>query len=173
MKINKLIQRFIKIYSFVFILSLAFSYTGFGQQRINVSNFRPGPVAESSRYRLPDGDIIMLTVEHMGNTSTSPNYADNSILLKFETDLNVTWWKGLNFILYRDGAEKKISMSLEGDKKSAFVVIPWIDFELGGYLVFLKAKAFGAHTPVYELHFSRTDMANWKRKRITFTWQKD
>ena len=113
MKNKKLIQRFIKIYSFVFITALAFSYNGFGQQRINVSNFRPGPDAESSRYRLPDGDIIMLTVEHMGNTSTSPNYADNYILLKFEADLNVTWWKGLNFILSRDGAEKKISMSFK------------------------------------------------------------
>ena len=168
---KKIIQRF--AYFCLLVLSLAFSDNALAQQKIKVAAFRPGPEVEGRQYRLPDGDVIMLTVQRMlNNTSPNPNYAVNDFLLKLEADLNVTWWKGINFIS-KSAGDKKISIFVEDNYKSSHMWIPWIDFASGGYLEFAKAKALGAHTPVYRLDFSSTDMRNWKGKIVTFTWQKD
>jgi len=125
----------------------------------------------TQRFRLSDGDDIIV--------SRQPNAVPrDSVEFVLETGPRVTWWKGLS--LYKNDLRngKVVTFKLDhvqtqdndhGPKTLRLRMdqLPW-----GVVISFEKAKAFGAHTPMYGLHFFETD-DDIAGQRITFRWEKD
>src|SRR6267142_2247132 len=61
------------------------------------TNFRPNDRANINRYRLSDGDVIMITVEE------DKGIAQDQIEIVLKTDPNITWWKS---IVVKEGITK-------------------------------------------------------------------
>jgi len=125
----------------------------------------------TQRFQLSDGDDIIV--------SRQPNaVARGGVEFVLLTGPRVTWWKGLT--LYKNDVRngKVITFKLDhvqtqdndhGPKTLRLRMdqLPW-----GVVLSFEKAKAFGAHTPMYGLLFFETD-DDIAGQRITFRWEKD
>lgn len=125
----------------------------------------------TQRFRLSDGDDIIV--------SRKPNaVARDRVEFVLETGPRVTWWKGislyknderngrivtykLNHVQAQDDDHGPKTLQLRLDQ------LPW-----GVVLSFEKAKALGAHTPMYGLQLFETD-DDLAGQRITFRWEKD
>ena len=156
--------------------------------------FRRSASDPAESYRLYDKDIIMIKTEERAVPKDEVEFV-------MESGLNVTWWKGIeivywsperpgplpiSFILPWDAPTRAILNSLytqdaDHGPKSMRVKLNALDAR-PHTLVFLKAKAFGAHTPMYYLPlYQRTrtspywkaDTARLAGKRISFTWEAD
>lgn len=127
-----------------------------------------------SVFRLSDGDHIWLTRQ-----------PDKVPRTKFEIVLannppQVTWWKGIT--VYKalprgragGGGWVKLGhiFTQDNDRGSRSMTIAMDQLPGGVVLVFEKAKAFGAHTPMHGIHLNETqdDLAG---QRIIFRWAKD
>src|SRR5687767_938163 len=148
-------------------------------QEIGLSNFRPNATAEASRYRLSDGDVIMLTQEAR---STIP---PNMVEVVLETASGVTWWKEIKLTIgtrlgpdeYR--VDERITIqarstqdSRHGPTRPLIFDIRAMERAYGG-IVFSKAKFLGEHKEVYFLSAFDLLTARMGGKRLTFTWQTD
>jgi hypothetical protein len=148
-------------------------------QTLTLSRFRPDETAEAGRYRLPDGDVIMLTQE--ARSSIPPD----SVEIVLKTASGVTWWKQVKLTtgtyLGPDQYEvdRRVTIRAESTqdrfhgptKPIRFNLLRTID-AYGG-IVFSKAKFLGAHTEVYYLPADELYTGNMGGKRLTFTWQVD
>lgn len=120
---------------------------------------------------LSDGDAI-----HVSRRRDAVGRDKVEIVL--ETGPRVSWWKGIT--LYRKiasgpgaGKWRRVQHVFTQDENRRSAVITVNVSELGGTALSLeKAKAFGAHTPIYVIHLDgqRDDLAG---QRITFRWEKD
>jgi hypothetical protein len=149
------------------------------EMEVNVSSFRPDERADQSRYRLRDGDVIMLTQE--ARASLLPDQVE--IVLR--TASGVTWWKEVKLTTgtylgpdqYQvDERVMVVAASTQdrfhGPTKPIRFSLRKIEEAYGG-IVFSKAKFLGNHTEVYFLSAFDLIQANMGGKRLTFTWQVD
>ena len=146
---------------------------------VTLSSFRPDPTAEASRYRLPDGDVIMLTQE--ARSSIPPNMVE----VVLQTDSGVTWWKEIKLTIgtrlgpdeYRVDERVTIQARSTQDRRhgpTSPLIFNILAMErAAGGIVFSKAKFLGEHKEVYFLSAFDLIRANVGGKRLTFTWQTD
>ncbi|MFN2480139.1 MAG: hypothetical protein ABR554_01470 [Pyrinomonadaceae bacterium] len=125
----------------------------------------------TQRFRLSDGDDIIV--------SRKPNaVARDRVEFVLETGPRVTWWKGISVYKNDDRNGRVVTFKLDhvhtqdndhGPKTFQLRMdqLPW-----GVVLSFEKAKALGAHTPMYGLQLFETD-DDLAGQRITFRWEKD
>ena len=125
----------------------------------------------TQRFRLSDGDDIIV--------SRKPNAVPRDrVEFVLETGPRVTWWKGITLYKNDERNGRAVTYKLghvqtqdddHGPKTLSLRMdqLPW-----GVVLSFEKAKAFGAHTPMYGLHLFETD-DDLAGQRITFRWEKD
>jgi hypothetical protein len=112
--------------------------------------------------RLWDNDVIALV--GIGGAA-DPNTTEFVLELAWHK----SWWKGLQI---RDDNGAPIGeIGVQDRNKVAEMAVPTDYFVHGGYLVFGKAKLFGAHTWMYQL--STNGMDNWKGQRLHFVWTAD
>ena len=149
-------------------------------------NFRLGRYGtESDRkreFKLSDGDVIRV---ERRPTRWRPEHTDDLppllVEIRLDTPHEVTWWKGIT--IYKNelpSAEhprgrwlKLAHLSLEGTYDNEPSYRFHVSQLRGGIvLVFEKAKAFGAHTPMHGLLLDETngDLAG---QTVTFVWEKD
>jgi hypothetical protein len=150
------------------------------------------------RYRLSDRDVIKVGVTYSfwvdeRNKAVSwavrersfPGESHDVPLDKVEIVLvsgqGVTWWKGItafkNAPLRRPGAARENWVRLEhiatqdDEHGPKSMLLTAADLRDGLKLSFEKAKAFGAHTPMYT--FNVPNLTRLGGHRITFTWERD
>jgi hypothetical protein len=112
--------------------------------------------------RLWDNDVIALV--GIGGAA-DPNTTEFVLELAWHK----SWWKGLQI---RDDNGAPIGeIGVQDRNKVAEMAVPTDYFVHGGYLVFGKAKLFGAHTWMYQL--STNGMDNWKGQRLHYVWTAD
>jgi hypothetical protein len=130
----------------------------------------PGNIV-TQRFRLSDGDDIIV--------SRRPGAVPRDrVEFVLEAGPRVTWWKGVTLYKNDERGGRAVTYRLDhvhtqdddrGPKTLSLRMdqLPW-----GVVLSFEKAKAFGAHTPMYGLFLFETqdDLAG---QRITFRWEKD
>ncbi|MBA2734321.1 MAG: hypothetical protein H0U54_15760 [Acidobacteria bacterium] len=149
------------------------------EQTISLSSFRPNATAEASRYRLRDGDVIMLTQE--ARSTIAPDMVE----VVLNTASGVTWWKEIKLtIATRLGpddyqVDKRITIQARstqdrrhGPTLPLIFNIRRMESAYGG-IVFSKAKFLGEHKEVYFLSAFDLLSGNMGGKRLTFTWQVD
>lgn len=152
-------------------------------------HFRRNAGDSPERYRLSDDDIIRIKVEERAVPKDEVEFV-------LVSDLNVTWWKGLEVIYYappRPGL--RFTLPWEDPQRAILNSLYTQDVDHGPKsmrvrtsalkerphaLVFLKAKAFGAHTPMYFFQLYQPTAEGWQPdttklggRRITFIWEKD
>ena len=150
-------------------------------------DFRLGTYGtESDRkreFKLSDGDVIRVERRptHWLPERTEGELPPLMVRIRLDTPHEVTWWKGIT--IYKNelpSAEhprgrwlKLAQLSLEGKYDNQ----PSYEFHVsqlrgGIVLVFEKAKAFGAHTPMHGLLLDETngDLAG---QIVTFVWERD
>jgi hypothetical protein len=158
------------------------------QQLVSASFMREGN--DFDRYRLSDRDVIRIT-EYAGAlarpsnprggvriTSDVPNDKVEIVLVSGQ---NVTWWKGItafkNAPLRRPGSPRENWVRLahvdtqDDDHGPDKMLLNVADLRDGLKLSFEKAKAFGAHTPMYTFNVPNPQQLGGAR--ITFTWERD
>lgn len=125
------------------------------------------------RYRLSDRDVIRVTVQRNA-------VASDTVQIVLKTGQNVTWWKGItafkNAPLRRPGSPRSnwvrlANIDTQDDDHVDEAPLRVIDLRDGLLLSFEKAKAFGAHTPMYT--FNVPNPRSLGGQRITFTWERD
>ena len=159
------------------------------QEAVDLPSFTPANTLTLERYpyqwntpagnnvrtqlfdRLSDGDVI-----HVSRRRDA--VAADRLEIVLEAGSLVTWWKGIT--LYKKiatgpdaGKWRRVQHVSTQDRRRRSVAISVDVRELGGTALSLeKAKAFGAHTPMYVIHLDdrRDDLGG---QRITFTWEKD
>jgi uncharacterized protein with LGFP repeats len=110
---------------------------------------------------LPDNDLISVTFS--GHT---PNGA---IQLTLNAGPGITWWKGVRLWSPTQGDLLNEAWT-ENNHTSTTISIPPSELEPSDrFLLFKKAKAFGAHTGMYWL--GRVD--RMIGSNVTFTWSRD
>ncbi len=154
--------------------------------------YRPGG-NDFDRYRLSDRDVITVNVS---NNFSNPSSRDlvswatrdyahpvpyDKVEIVLVSGRNVTWWKGItafkNAPLRRPGAPRENWVRLEhlatqdDEHGPKSMLLTAVDLRDGLMLSFEKAKAFGAHTPMYS--FKVPNLNNLGGHRITFTWAID
>jgi hypothetical protein len=149
------------------------------EQAIRLSSFRPDETVEASRYRLRDGDVIMLTQE--ARTTIPPDMVE--VVLK--TASGVTWWKEIKLTIgTRLGpdtyqVDERITIQARSTQNRRHGPTPPLIFNIrrmesaSGGIVFSKAKFLGERTEVYYLSAFDLLSGNMGGKRLTFTWQVD
>ncbi len=131
------------------------------------------------RFRLKDNDVIHLKMEKVPALK-------NKVEIVLISSSNVTWWKGITIF---KGIRTGKALLEFTDKIVRFNHIDTHDDEHGpdsmtlnvsdlgdySYLSFEKAKAFGAHTPMYKFHLKKRNDKEFKYAghRLTFTWERD
>ncbi|HEX6189585.1 MAG TPA: hypothetical protein VFZ40_16010 [Pyrinomonadaceae bacterium] len=148
-------------------------------QEVRLSSFRPDATAEASRYRLRDGDVIMLTQEAR---STIP---PDMVEVVLQTASGITWWKeikltiGTRIGLDQYQVDKRITIQARSTQDRRHGPTPPLIFNIRrmesayGGIVFSKAKFLGERTEVYYLSAFDLLTENVGGKRLTFTWQID
>ena len=148
-------------------------------QTIRLSDFRPNATVEASRYRLRDGDVIMLTQE--ARSSIPPDMVE----VVLSTASGVTWWKEIKLTIgTRLGpdhyqVDERITIQARSTQDRRHGPTPPLIFNIRamesayGGIVFSKAKFLGEHKEVYFLSAFDLLAGNMGGKRLTFTWQVD
>jgi uncharacterized protein with LGFP repeats len=141
-------------------------YTDGVHTRVNIRNGTvvagTGPVIGWSNFAstMTDGDWISFSC-----TGHSP-FGDTKLALSAAP--GISWWKGIS--LWSPSRGDLFEVSTEGTRTSSDVSIPPSALEASGlFLVFKKAKAFGAHTGMYWLPRPDKLIGN----DIHFTWFHD
>jgi hypothetical protein len=136
------------------------------------------------RFRLGDNDVIHLKMEKVRDLK-------DKVEIVLISSSNVTWWKGIT--IFKGIKRGRIADVWGGgeiaDKMVRFNHIDTHDDEHGpdsmtlnvsdlgdySYLTFEKAKAFGAHTPMYKFYLKKRNDKEFKYAgyRLTFTWERD
>lgn len=114
--------------------------------------------------RLHDGDNVAL----IGNDPIDDPAMTEIVL---ELAPHKTWWKGIQV---QDGGGALVTeIGVQDDDKARSVRVPsQVLVDPGGYLVFMKAKAFGVHTGMYRLNCG--GLADELRgRRAHFYWYAD
>lgn len=149
------------------------------EMAVNVNSFKPNERADQSRYRLRDGDVIMLTQE------TRAGLLPDQVEIVLRTASGVTWWKEVKLTTgtylgpdhYRVDERVTVEGASTQDRnhgptRPIRFSLREIERAYGG-IVFSKAKFLGAHTEVYFLSAYDLIQANMGGKRLTFTWLVD
>lgn len=125
------------------------------------------------RFRLKDNDVIHLKMEKVQGLKDKVEIVLNS-------SSNVTWWKGITvFKGLTDVSDRRREVRFrhidtQDDDHGDSVIMNVSDLGNFSYLTFEKAKAFGAHTPMYRFDLKGKEK-NFKYAgmRLTFTWERD
>ena len=162
---------------------------GAAQEAVDLPSFTPANTLTLERYpqhwNTPEGNNV--------RTQLLENLSDGDVLhvlrrrgavardkveIVLEAGSLVTWWKGVT--LYKKisggreaGKWQRLQHVFTQDRTRRSAVISIEVSQLGGAALSLeKAKAFGAHTPMYVIHLDdrRDDLGG---QRITFLWEKD
>ena len=147
---------------------------------------------DPDRYRLSDRDVIGAALHTISSHPyRGPRQVDangittgvqsNQVEIVLVSGSNVTWWKGItafkNAPLRRPGSPRENWVRLahvdtqDDDHGPDKMVLNVDDLRDGLKLSFEKAKAFGAHTPMY--FFNVPNPQQLGGSRITFTWERD
>ena len=153
---------------------------------------------DPDRYRLSDRDVIRAQVIHSFWVGTSDMAVDwavsghsfpgathevprDKVEVVLVSSQNVTWWKGItafkNAPLRRPGAPKENWVRIghvdtqDDDHGPDSMLLNVADLRDGLMLSFEKAKAFGAHTPMYSFKVPNTSKLGGHR--LIFTWERD
>ena len=125
----------------------------------------------TQRFHLSDGDDIIV--------SRKPNaVARDRVEFVLETGPRVTWWKGISLYKNDERNGRAVTYRLghvqtqDDDRGPKTLTLRMDQLPWGVVLSFEKAKAFGAHTPMYGLELFETD-DDLAGQRITFRWEKD
>jgi hypothetical protein len=125
----------------------------------------------TQRFRLSDGDEIIV--------SRRPDAVPRDrVEFVLETGPRVTWWKGISIYKNEERSGRAVTYKLahvktqDDDRGPKTLQLRMDQLPWGVVLSFEKAKAFGAHTPMYGLHLFETD-DDLAGQRITFRWEKD
>ena len=149
------------------------------EMTVGLSSFRPNVTAETSRYRLRDNDVIMLTQE------ARSNIPPDMVEVVLQTASGITWWKEIKLTIgTRLGpddyqVDRRITIQARstenrrhGPTPPLIVNIRRMESAYGGIVV-SKAKFLGERTEVYYLSAFDLLAGNVGGKRLTFTWQVD
>jgi hypothetical protein len=114
--------------------------------------------------RLHDNDNIALL-------NNDPIDDPNMTEIGLELAPHKRWWKGIQV---QDGSGAYVDeIGVEGDSKSARVRVPsQILVDPGGFILFLKAKAFGIHTGMYRLNCGGLS-EQLRGRRVDLYWYAD
>ena len=148
-------------------------------QAVSLSSFRPDETVAASRYRMRDGDVILLTQE---SRSEIPR---DEVEIVLQTAERVTWWKEIKLTKgtyigpdhYQ--VDKRVTVKAASTQDRNHGPTEPIRFNLRtltdayGGIVFSKAKFLGTHTEIYYLSAYDLLTGNMGGKRLTFTWQTD
>ena len=167
-----------------------------GQQLAWGSFMRDGN--DYDRYRLSDRDVIRVRVTYSFSADASQRLVSwavresapeggardvprDKVEISLVSGPGVTWWKGItafrNAPLGGPGSPTENWVRIghvdtqDDDHGPDSLVLGVADLRDGLMLSFEKAKAFGAHAPVYS--FKVPDLAKLGGHRITFTWERD
>jgi hypothetical protein len=140
---------------------------------ITEKQFRPNN-GDPDRFRLEDNDVIHLQIEKADNLR-------GKIEIVLKSSSNVTWWKGITvFKSLRDVSNRTNEVRLnhiatqDNDHGPKSIVLNVSDLGDSAWLTFEKAKAFGAHTPMYKFSLGVKNKASrYSGLRLTFTWERD
>ncbi|MCU0894995.1 MAG: hypothetical protein MUD06_11870 [Rhodospirillales bacterium] len=91
--------------------------------------------------RFWDNDVII--------ARQTPLSDPNALEIGLEIAPHLTWWKGIEVL--DDNGQVITSIQVEGARKAASISLDPSLIDRVGSLLFLKAKAFGAHTGMYRL----------------------
>lgn len=129
---------------------------------------------DPDRFCLKDNDVIHLKMEKVSGLK-------DKVEIVLKSSSNVTWWKGITvFKGLRDVSDRQREVRLnhidtqDDDHGPESVIINVSDLGDVSFLTFEKAKAFGAHTPMYRFDLKGKEK-NFKYAgyRLTFTWERD
>ena len=150
------------------------------------------------RYRLSDRDVIRAQVSYSFWVESSNRAVDwanseravpgerlevptSKVEIVLVSSQNVTWWKGItafkNAPLRRPGTPKENWVRIghvdtqDDDHGPDSMLLDVADLRDGLMLSFEKAKAFGAHTPMYS--FKVPNLSKLGGHRLVFTWERD
>jgi hypothetical protein len=112
-------------------------------------------------HRLHDNDNITVRFEPIDDR----DYAEFVV----ELGGGVSWWKGLQ--VQNDSGNRIVEVSVQNRGSSPVARVRCDDILNGGSLQFLKAKFFGAHTPMY--HLQTNNAEELRGQRATFYWSAD
>lgn len=146
-------------------------------------DFHPIIISESSfrrdggdldRFRMKDNDVIHLKMEKV------PELKDKVEII-LNSSSNVTWWKGITVfknlmdVSNRNTEVRFRHIDTQDNDHSDSVTMNVNDLGDASFLTFEKAKAFGAHTPMYQLDLKKKNDKSFKYAgmRLTFTWERD
>ncbi len=124
-----------------------------------------------------DSDVIYLKIERVPALN-------NKVEIILAASSNVRWWKGIT--IFKGIAAPQAAYGVkyvryrhidtqDDDKSESSGVINVSDLGDFSKLVFEKAKAFGAHTEMYQFSLMDKDTKKFKYAgmRLTFTWERD
>ena len=134
-------------------------------------------------FKLSDGDVIRVTRRptRWPTMRTEDELTPLWIRFVLSTGRDVSWWKGLTVYRHnpptpRDPRGRWVGVGhVSLDRSNAyggFVDIQVKDLRGGVILVFEKAKALGAHTPMHGMLLTEAD-AHLAGETIYFQWEKD
>ncbi|MFL6231040.1 MAG: hypothetical protein ACJ741_19870 [Pyrinomonadaceae bacterium] len=125
----------------------------------------------TQRFRLSDGDQIIV--------SRRPGAVPRDrVEFVLEAGPRVTWWKGITLYKHEERGGKIVTYRLDhvqtqdNDRGPKTLRLRMDQLPWGVVLSFEKAKALGAHTPMYGLQLFETD-DDLAGQRITFRWEED
>ncbi|MCA1592725.1 MAG: hypothetical protein LC754_08765 [Acidobacteria bacterium] len=150
--------------------------------RLQESNFRRDGddpdrfVLKDNVEHAQDNDVIHLKIERVPELK-------NKVEIVLASSSNVRWWKGIT--IFKGIRAPRASYGVryvryrhidtqDDDKIESSGTINISDLGDYSYLIFEKAKEFGAHTMMYQ--FSLTDQEGrlkYAGCRLTFTWERD
>jgi len=140
--------------------------------RISESSFRRDG-GDLDRFRLKDNDVIHLKMEKV------PELKDK-VEIVLNSSSNVTWWKGITVfkgltdVSNRQKEVRFRHIDTQDDDHNDSVIMNVSDLGNFSYLTFEKAKALGAHTPMYRFDLKgREKNFKYAGYRLTFTWERD
>lgn len=117
------------------------------------------------------GDAVPIV---WGNDGDQIDYSErrgrfNTIEIQFSLAPDISWWKGLE--IFAPTGEMVASLELHDNTRGpiSFVLQPTRQNLQGHWIRLLKAKAFGAHTPMYDLE----PLTGKIGKVLRFHWVKD
>lgn len=107
--------------------------------------------------RLWDNDVII--------GQQTPLEDANAVEIGLELAPHLRWWKGIQVL--DDNGGLVVEIGVENDDKVATASVDPRTIDQGGSLLFMKAKAFGAHTGMYRLPIASL---NLRGQRTFFYW---
>jgi hypothetical protein len=114
---------------------------------------------DSFSQQLSDGDLVNIVIEAAGEPS-------DRVEVRLRTQAGM-WFKGVEMHFSGGGVVK-----LEAENGASSGIETLLLSSLSSVaIVFVKAKTFGVHTPMYELPGKA--LAKLAGKRIIFDWMKD